>query len=240
MTPLVEARSVGIEGRLQPCDLAFGRCELVAVVGPNGGGKTSLLRALAQVDGASGEVRINGASLREATPNTRVRLVGLLPASRDLVWPIRVEALARLGHSGSDGKLRSVFADLELSDLTHRRVDRLSTGERSRALLARLFAAAPKLYLLDEPLSNLDPYWVRQILLMMARIVRQEDSSAIVSLHDLAQLHAFDRVLAIAEGKIRFDGRPGSLLDSHVFAEIFRLSPEALGLSPSADPRSSR
>ena len=70
-------------------------------------------------------------------------------------------------------------------ELAERRVDRLSTGERGRALVGRLLAAEPKLLLLDEPLSNLDPYWVRQLTVTIRQSIEEQRSAALVSLHDL-------------------------------------------------------
>lgn len=241
MTALVDARKVSIAGRLEPTDLVLEQKELVALVGPNGGGKTSLLRALGQVEEAQGDVRIDGECVRAVPPNRRSRLVGFLPASRELAWPIAVRDLVRLGlpRGPAETRVEPMLELLDLKGLADRRVDRLSTGERSRALVARLLAAAPRLLLLDEPLSNLDPYWVRRLTLAVRETAERHGAAALVSVHDLTQLAAFDRVIAVAGGAIAFEGTPAEFLAGPVFERIFRISAESAGLSPKAGRRSS-
>ena len=89
MTPLLKARGVAIDGRLGPTDLDVPAGSMVALIGPNGSGKTSLLRALAGVEMSGGSVAIDGEELMSAPPARRSQLLTFLPASRDLVWPIR-------------------------------------------------------------------------------------------------------------------------------------------------------
>lgn len=234
MTSLVEAKGIAIPARLDPVDLSFAPGEVTAVVGPNGGGKTSLLRALAQVEDVEGDVWIAGERLSTLAPNRRERLVGFLPASREMVWPITVRDLVKLGLSElALAAVDEAIRTFELTQLTERRVDRLSTGERSRVLLARMFAAKPRLSLLDEPLANLDPFWSRKLLGQLKIGTAQDESAVVVSLHDLSQLWHFDRVIAIDSGSVAFDGTPSSFLKSRDFSRVFRLSADAFGISVS-------
>ncbi|QIK96049.1 ABC transporter ATP-binding protein [Sphingomonas sp. HDW15A] len=231
MTSLASAHEISIPGRIGPLSLSIQAAELIAVVGPNGGGKTSLLRALAQVEEASGEVEIGGEVIAAVAPNRRTRLIGLLPASRDTAWPVRVRDLLTLGLSSHDSKaIEDEFEAFELAPLAGRTVDRLSTGERSRVLLARMFAADPALMLLDEPLANLDPYWVRRLLDRLQERKRDASAATLATLHDLAQLHHFDRVIGVENGSIAFDGPPDCFLTSVSFENIFRISAAELGL----------
>lgn len=225
MTPLAVIEGAAIAGRLRPTTLKVENGNLVALVGPNGGGKTSLLRAIAGVEEAQGIVRVEGERVDEAAPNRRARLVGLLPASRELVWPVAVRDLVAMGAMALDA-LPSVLADFDLEALADTPIDRLSTGERSRVLLARLVAAAPRLLLLDEPLSNLDPYWVLRALDLIEAQVREGGGTAIVSLHDLHQVGRFDRVIAIANGQVAFDGEPKEFFESSVLRTVFQVSRE--------------
>jgi iron complex transport system ATP-binding protein len=96
MTSLV-ARQVALHGRLLPTDLNVKAGELVALVGPNGGGKTSLLRAIARIENAGGHVAIGGEDVDAAPPARRRRLLSFLPASRDMTWPIAVRDVIALG-----------------------------------------------------------------------------------------------------------------------------------------------
>lgn len=230
MTPLLEARGVAIEGRLSPTDLRIDHPSLVALIGPNGGGKTSLLRALAGVEDSRGRIIIAGQELASAPPARRGRLLGFLPASRDVVWPIAARDVIALGLVAPDEqRIEELVERLELGPLAHRPVSHLSTGERSRVLFARALAARPRLLLLDEPLANLDPYWVLRSLEIVRETVTNEGCAAIVSLHDLSQVEAFDDVLLIDGGRISADLEPSAMLASAELSKAFRIQRDSVG-----------
>ena len=134
---MLAASGLHAAGRLAPADLRLAAGELTLLVGPNGAGKTSLLHGLAGIDGISGEVRIGGVKLAALSPAERVKRLALLPASRDLRWPLSGRDLVTLGLGGlaDDGAVAAVLAKLDAGALAERRVDRLSTGERARKLL---------------------------------------------------------------------------------------------------------
>jgi len=222
MTSLL-ARNLEIPFRLSATDLTIASGELVALVGPNGGGKTSLLRAIARVEQASGHVSIDGEDVDGLSEARRARLVAFLPASRDVAWPISARDVIALGLSARDEQRVDELIHLfELEVLEKRPVDRLSTGERTRVLLARALASSPKLLLLDEPLSNLEPYWVLRLFEIL-RAFTGQGGMVLVALHDLARLDQFDRALLIAEGRVAKDEIPAKLIASAEFEEVFRL-----------------
>ena len=222
MTSLM-ARGVALDARLQPTDLSVAAGELVAVVGPNGGGKTSLLRALARVEQAAGRVLIDGEDLDQAPEARRRRLVALLPASRDIGWPITARDVIALGLRRRDPmRIDELLACFELERLADRPVNRLSTGERARVLMARALASKPHVLLLDEPLSNLDPYWVLRFLDQF-RLSARAGQLLLVAVHDLSVIDRFDRALLVADGQIQMDETPESLLASERFQEIFNI-----------------
>ncbi len=223
MTPLLEAQAVSVSGRLEPTSLQLGAGTLTALIGPNGSGKTSLLRALAGVELTSGSVRIAGESLGQASPARRRALLSFLPASRDVTWPISARDVIALGLSSPDPSRVAELVDLlELGSLADRPVDRLSTGERARVLLARALASKPRLLLLDEPLSNLDPYWVLRTLALVQAAVGS-DTAALVSLHDLSHLPQFDRAILVHRGWPVLDGSPEQMRTSPALVDAFRV-----------------
>lgn len=222
MTSLV-ARQVAISGRLAPTDLDAGAGELIALVGPNGGGKTSLLRALARIETVAGVVEIDEEDVDEAPLARRRQLLSFLPASRDVTWPISARDVISLGlDRPDDARVDELIELLELESLANRPVNRLSTGERARVLTARALAARSTVLLFDEPLSNLDPYWVLRFLDIF-RAAASAGQAVLIALHDLGQLPQFDRALLIADGQVQMDEAPASLVASERFETCFRI-----------------
>jgi len=242
MTSLLTARGVAIAGRLKPTNLDIAAGSLVALIGPNGSGKTSLLRALAAVEKTGGTITIDGEDIASAPPPRRPHLLTFLPASRDLIWPIRVRDVVALGLTTADPqRVDRLLDQLELRALAERPASEISTGERARVLLARALAPSPRLLLLDEPLSNLDPYWVLKTLELLRETVRTTHCSAIVSLHDIDRVGMFDRALLADGGQIVADLAPEHMLASSELSRSFRIERSDGGwrVRPPANPRSS-
>ena len=241
MTPILAAQDLSLADRLGPTDLSIREGQLVAVIGPNGSGKTSLLRALAGVERSSGTVSIGGETLLDAPSQRRPLLATFLPASRDIVWPISARDVIALGLPNPDAaRVDELIELLELQALARRSIARLSTGERARVLLARALAPRPRVLLLDEPLSNLDPYWVLRILEILRQSVA-DGHSALVSLHDIDRIVAFDRVLLMSGGELCADHAPSEMLGSEILAGAFRIERQSAGwrIMPREDQQSS-
>ena len=238
---LLDARDVAVADRLQPTNLRCAPGEIVALIGPNGAGKTSLLRALAGIELERGKVTVAGEDVLSALPARRMRLLSFLPATRALVWPISARNVIALGLPVPDAaRVDELIGLLELDAFRDRPVNSLSTGERSRVLFARALAARPRLLLLDEPLSNLDPYWVLRTLEIM-RAAAAAGCAVLASLHDLSQVGAFDRVLLVDEGQLIADGAPAEIIGGDALSKAFRVERDGSGwrVRPPADQQSS-
>lgn len=232
MSALLTASGLAIKGRLAETSLAIDRGQLVCLIGPNGSGKTSLLHALAGIGRAQGQVRIDGADPTILGPERRQRLFTYLPASRDLKWPLSASDLIALGlPAGLDST--QLIRRLELEPMLERRVDQLSTGERSRILIARSLAADPKLLLLDEPTANLDPLWQLKLMEYLRELAHAQDKTILVAMHDLEIARAnADRLIIMQDGRIAADGQPQELLEGPHMPAIFGIDWTPTGWRP--------
>jgi len=213
---LLAAERLRIARRLEETSLTLEAGTLTCLIGPNGGGKTSLLHAIAGIGSPEGQVRIDGINPHRIGPPKRQRLLTFLPASRDIKWPLAAADLIRLG---GEQDIEPVLADLELQPFAIRRVDQLSTGERARVLLARALAPQPKLLLLDEPVANLDPLWQLKLMELLRAVTRQSDRAVLMASHDLDLAGRFaDRLLIIDQGRAVAEGGPELLAGPHIRA----------------------
>jgi len=229
---ILRAANLSLPGRLLDASLEIGDGELVCLVGPNGSGKTSLLHALAGIGGPSGEVALDGVDPRTLGPARRTAYLAYLPATRDIPWPLLARDLIALGGGSAD------FAALELEPLLDRRIDMLSTGERSRVLIARALAPRPKLLLLDEPTANLDPLWQIRLMALVRKEISSGGRAALVAIHDLdAAARYADRILVMDGGRIAAEGLEGPHV-ANIFG-IERIDGEWQLIKLGADPRSS-
>jgi iron complex transport system ATP-binding protein len=226
----LEASGLSLPGRLFGADLAIGDGQLVCLIGPNGSGKTSLLHALAGIGGPAGAVMLDGVDPRRLGTARRPAFLTYLPATRDIPWPLRARDLIALGGGGAD------FPELELAPLLDRRIDSLSTGERSRVLIARALAPRPKVLLLDEPTANLDPLWQIRLMALVRAEIGKGGRAALVAIHDLdAAARYADRVLIMDQGRIAAEGMD----QVPAIFGVERKNGQWQAVSPPADPRSS-
>jgi iron complex transport system ATP-binding protein len=226
---MLSAAGLTLPGRLADAALEIRAGELVGLVGPNGSGKTSLLHALAGIGGRPGRVALDGVDPRTLGPAERPAYLTYLPATRDIPWPLAARDLIALGGGGE-------VEGLALEAVLDRRVDTLSTGERSRVLIARALAPRPKLLLLDEPTANLDPLWQIRLMELVRAEVRQPGRAALVAIHDLdAAARYADRILVMDGGRIAGEG----LARVPDIFGVERVAGEWREIRPPADRRSS-
>ncbi len=218
------ARS-GAQPALQSMRLQVAAGEQLAVIGPSGAGKTSLLHVLAcALRPSSGRLRLDDRNPWELPRRELQRLRGelfLAPQVPPLPPRQRVVTAVlagRLPHVGLAHSLRSLFyptgiaqadaalARFDLSDKLFARVDRLSGGERQRVGLARALMAQVRLLLVDEPLSALDPSRAEQAIVSLTDSARESGASLVTTLHDVPMaLRNFPRIVGMRNGAVMFD-----------------------------------
>ncbi len=234
---LLVATGLRIAGRLEETSLTIEAGTLTCLIGPNGSGKTSLLHAIAGIGSPEGRVRIDGIDPARFGPPKRQRLLTYLPASRDIKWPLAARDLIRLG---GEEHIEPVLAELELGPLADRRVDQLSTGERARVLLARALAPRPKLLLLDEPVTNLDPLWQLKLMERLRILSRDSGAAVLMASHDLELAGRFaDRLIVMDQGRAVADGGP-EILDGPQIGSVFGIEKRGSAWWPAVTPPEDR
>jgi len=215
MTEAVALRGVtlGFPGctLLHDVDFSVRQGEFVGVLGPNGAGKTTLLRALlGLVRPYAGRIDVFGAPAHPGhsavgyLPQTRA---GALPTVRgiDLLAASRGGARWGLPFSSAAAKTEIAWAlgQVDATALAQRPLAQLSGGERQRVLIAQALLGRPRLLLLDEPLSNLDPRHQRAVVRLLRDIQLRLELTVLCIVHDLnVVLQAVDRVLYVGNGQV--------------------------------------
>ena len=219
---------------LDGVSLEIAHGERVAVIGPSGAGKTSLLRVLGTaLRPTIGTVAIDGGdpwslsrdglrrlrsrvgTIHQAPPlPPRQRLVTAVLAGRLGIWGFW-KGLASLVYPADIQGARETLARLELAERLFDRCDRLSGGQLQRVGVARVLYQRPDLILADEPVSALDPQLADQTVGELNRESRARDVTLVASLHavDLA-LKWFPRVVGLREGVVVFDAQPVRVSDA--------------------------
>lgn len=222
------AARAGTAPALQPLSLTIGLGEQVAVIGPSGAGKTTLLQLLAcALRPDAGRIRLDDtdpwALPRRELQALRGQLF-LAPQTPPLPPRQRVVTAVlagRLPGMSLAASLRSLFypSDIpaayraldrfDLGEKLFERVDRLSGGERQRVGLARALLAPARLWLIDEPLSALDPTRSRQAIGTLVQEARDRGVTLVATLHQVeVALAHFPRVLGLRDGRLAFDLPP--------------------------------
>lgn len=206
----------------------------LAVVGPNGAGKSTLLSAVAGLLPGSGAVGFGGHDLRGLRPRERARLLAYAPQEPELPADLTVTDYVLLGRTpyrpmvGGDrpadtAVVARVLEQLDLGRHAARRLDRLSGGERRRAVLGRTLAQQAQLLLLDEPTAGLDVGHAQQLLELLDELRRTEGVTLVTTLHDLTLAGQYaDELLLLADGRAVAAGPPAQVLAADVLAERYQ------------------
>jgi multiple sugar transport system ATP-binding protein len=215
-------------------DLATEEGEYLVLLGPSGCGKTTLLRTIAGLEQPTdGEVLIGGRVVNELPPRARkIAMVfqsyALYPhktVMQNIVFPLRAE---RLDKAEQERKARWAVDLLGIGHLLPRKPRQLSGGERQRVALARALVREPHVFLLDEPLSNLDAKLRTSARDELKRFQQRVGTTTIYVTHDQTEAMGLgDRIAVMDRGKIRQLGPPVEVYDdpADTFVATFIGSP---------------
>lgn len=207
--------------------------EMIAIGGPNGCGKTTLLRALqGLVVPTSGRVLLDGRPVSSWTRRQVAQVVGALPQREEPAFPMRVEdavALGRWAHLGAFAApgerdrdaVDAAIARCDIAPLRHRRIDTLSGGEWQRVRLARTLAAQPRALLLDEPTSALDVGHEMALFELMRSLADTGISVVVVTHHLNVAARFVDRMVLLRHGRVAREGPPQHAMTSAILSDLF-------------------
>jgi zinc transport system ATP-binding protein len=198
---------------LRDVDLAVERGEFVAIAGPNGGGKTTLLRlALGLERPTSGRVDI--AVERIAYLPQRAQAAVDAPITvRELVSSgraARSRLVGPLGHADREA-VRDAIERVRLADSADRRLATLSGGQQQRAFIAKALAADPELLVLDEPTTGVDVEAQESLASLLEQLHRELDVTVLYVSHEFGAVERFVERIVLVRGEIVFDGPPSAL-----------------------------
>jgi iron complex transport system ATP-binding protein len=223
--------------------------ELVAVLGPNASGKSTLLKLISgALQPLSGRIFLNGFETHSLPVKTRAQRIALVQQESRLLFPSRAWEFVMQGRHPYGGGLRfeseedilianNALAQVGATELADRWMDKISGGEKQRVILARALAQQPLLLLLDEPTLHLDIGAQVDLLESLRRLAAQNRYTVVVVTHELNLAGEYaDQVVLMHRGKCLRVGPPATVLQREILEQVFQ-APLSVEMTPSGRPR---
>ena len=200
---------------LRDVDLEVARGEFVAIAGPNGGGKTTLLRlVLGLEEPSSGRVELFVRRLGYLAQRAQAGVDAPLTV-RELVTAGRAPRTRLLGPLSVADRdaVRDAIDRVGLGTQADRRLSTLSGGQQQRAFIAKALAAEPELLVLDEPTTGVDVEAQEAIAELLQRLRSELDMTILYVSHEFGAVESFVQRIVLVRGEVVFDGSPSDLPD---------------------------
>ena len=232
----LESVSLAYNGNTVVRDLSFQVMpgEMVGLIGPNGCGKTSIIRALSRIIPInSGKILLDGKDISHIPRGELARWLGVVPQNPSLPPAFTVFEIVLMGrnpHLGLfqyEGRRDLAIAEqamerTTIDTLAQRRINELSGGERQRVTIARVLAQQPRVILLDEPTANLDINHQTEILNLIKTLCLENKLTVLVALHDLNLAAQYcDRLVLISNQQVHAEGTPEKVISPANIKEVY-------------------
>ncbi|MGD0956415.1 MAG: ABC transporter ATP-binding protein [Candidatus Acidiferrales bacterium] len=234
---------------LGPASFEARQRELVAILGPNASGKSTLLMLLAGLaKPLSGRIEIDGTEVSKLDIRTRAQRIALVQQESELLFPLRVWEYVLQGRYPHGRRLRfesdedcllagNALAQVGADAHRDRWMDQLSGGEKQRVILARALAQRPSLLLLDEPTQHLDIGGKVELLRRLRKLADENRYTVLVVTHELNLAAEFcDRIVLLHKGKCLRVGTPAEVYERDLLGEVFE-APLEVEMRPGGRPR---
>jgi iron complex transport system ATP-binding protein len=223
--------------------------EIVAILGPNASGKSTLLKIVSgALSPLSGRVLLDGFTTHNLDPRTRARRIAVVQQESVLLFPSRAWEFVLQGRHPHGRTLRfeteqdilitrNALNQVSAEHLADRRMDQISGGEKQRVILARALVQQPSLLLLDEPTLHLDIKAQVDLLDALRRLSKENRYTVVVVTHELNLAAEYaDQVVLLQKGKTLRVGPPSSVFQRELLEQVFQ-TPLSVELGPSGRPR---
>lgn len=209
--------------------------KILTIIGPNGTGKTTLLKNILLFFKGAESVYYNEVNLAKLSTRERAKYISYVPQSIQPIFNVPVYEYVRMGQQNINNKDRNkeldkLFHDLEIEKFAGKMLHQLSGGERQRIVIARALAQNPKILLLDEPTSALDLRYERWTMELLRNIAREKNISLIMTVHDINIASMFaDYIIILKDKQILAMGEPRDVLTVENLETTFETELELLG-----------
>jgi len=216
-------------------DLSLASGSITAVIGANGSGKSSLLKALARkIKPQTGAVLMDGVSLSSLTRSEiaeRIGLLGVIPAGRSSETVFDLVARSAQSAAGVSrtsprlrGEIEQILKRTGIGELSDRKLSELSSGARQCAVIAAALVRNPDVLLLDEPTNSLDYSHQLEVINLLSSLKRERGMTIVAVIHDLNLAARFaDRVVILKDGEIIAQGNPHEVINPSNLAAAFNI-----------------
>lgn len=207
--------------------------ELMCVLGPNGCGKTTLLKnILGLLTPAAGSIRIGGEDIKKLSPKKLAQVMGYIPQAHTPPFPFKVFDVVLMGRTAYLASLAmpkkqdeeiayEALAKLNITHLTDKVYTKLSGGERQLVIIARALAQQPKILIMDEPTISLD-FGKQNVVLEHVRLLSQNGISVLMVTHDPGHaLFCADKVVTMKKGRLLEIGRPQEVISEEAMRDMY-------------------